>query len=374
VLALRLVITAPWGARLGGAEQMLWGFLRRVDRTRFEPIVVFLQPGSFVAEVESLGTRAVVISTGRTRNVLRTGIATFELARLLRRERPGLVLDWSTKSHVIGGLAALAAGYRRRSAWWQHGFASRGLIDRAAAALPAQAVFCPSEAAAAAQRLLWPRRRTVVVYPFVDEPPEAPERDARETLGIPAGRFVVGICGRLQPWKRQDLVLQAVDELVRRGHDAHALIVGGDAHGLSPEYGPALRRYVREHALEDRATFTGHVAGAGAYIAAMDVLVNASAAEPFGMTLLEAMALAVPVVAYAAGGPIEIVEPEVSGILLEGEPKAALVAALERLASGPELRRRLAGGGRERFETQFAPDRLVARLEAEIEQLAAGGR
>jgi glycosyltransferase involved in cell wall biosynthesis len=103
----------------------------------------------------------------------------------------------------------------------------------------------------------------------------------------------------------------------------------------------------------------------------MDVLVNASEREPFGLVLLEAMALSTPVVAFAAAGPLEIVEPEVSGLLLTGEPRAALVAALARLAADPALRQRLAEAGHARYDEQFSPERLTAQLAGEIVALAA---
>ena len=368
---MKLVITAPWGRRLGGAEQSHWTFLRHVDRSEIAPMVVFLEPGPFVDDVAGLGIATVVIPTGRLREIRRTARSIVRLARLLRREQPDHVLSWTTKSHVSAATAAVLAGYGARCSWWQHGFTSGALLDRVATALPTRAVFCPSLASAESQQRLWPRRRTIVVHPCVEIPPDSPT-DATAVLGLASHSFLVGIVGRLQPWKRQDLVIEATAELARRGVDVHLLVVGGEAHGLSPEYAPALGALVARLGLEDHVTFTGHVQDPVPYVRAMDVLVNASAREPFGLVLLEAMAVSTPVVAFAAGGPLEIVEPEVSGVLLSGEPRAALVDALARLAADPQLRRRLAEAGRDRFDAEFSAERLTRKLSDDIVRLARG--
>ena len=88
----------------------------------------------------------------------------------------------------------------------------------------------------------------------------------------------------------------------------HTVIVGGDAYGLSPEYARSLPGVVATRASSDAVTMTGQVPDAGPYIEQMDILVNASDPEPFGIVLLEAMARGVPVVAVDSGGPPEIIE------------------------------------------------------------------
>jgi hypothetical protein len=64
---LKLLITSPYGQRLGGAENMLGTFLRHVDQRRIEPMVVFFEPGPFEREVAALGIRTAVVPTGRLR-------------------------------------------------------------------------------------------------------------------------------------------------------------------------------------------------------------------------------------------------------------------------------------------------------------------
>src|SRR5207249_3627370 len=63
-MPVRIVVTVPWGKRLGGAESMLWNFLQEVDRERIRPLVVFFEPGPFEREVADLGIETVVVETG----------------------------------------------------------------------------------------------------------------------------------------------------------------------------------------------------------------------------------------------------------------------------------------------------------------------
>ena len=369
---MKMVITVPWGERLGGAENMLWTFLRTLDRAQVDPAVVFFSHGGFEREVASLQIPTFVVEAGRLRNLPRFIQVITLLADLLRKQRPDLLLNWSAKTQIYGASAAIFAGIWDRVVWWQHGIPDTHWLDRLATVLPARAVGCSSERSAEAQRRLAPRRRTFVVRPGIEEASLPAEKDSyllRQRLGIPAHRKVFGIVGRLQPWKGQDRFIRALAGLRERGHDVHGLIVGGDAYNLSPAYERHLLRLVHDLSLTDYITFTGQVKDSHIYTAIMDVLVNASMEEPFGIVLLEAMAIGVPVVAFNAAGPAEIVESEVSGLLVPAGEEALLTEALERLAISDELRHRLGNRGRERFHASFTALRMTEQLQQTLEEL-----
>ncbi len=362
---MKVVFTVPWGERLGGAENMLWTFLQRVDRGSLEPIVVFLAHGPFPREVAAHGIRTIVLPAGRLRDVPTALRVVGSLTRVLRREEPDLLVNWMSKTHLYGAPAAALAGMRDRVVWWQHGIPSGHWMDRLATVLPARAVGCSSRTSAGAQKRLWPGRQTFVVHPGIEEPPPAAAKErlaVRRRLGVPAGSALVGIVGRLQPWKGHDRFLRALAMLQQRGVSVHGLVVGGDAHGRSPGYGRSLQRLVDELSLSNAVTFTGHVPDAVPYIAAMDVLVNASREEPFGIVLLEAMAVGTAVVAVDGAGPSEIVEPGTTGVLVRTTDERALADAVAALLEDPVLRRRLAEAGVRRFGARFTAAQTAERL------------
>jgi glycosyltransferase involved in cell wall biosynthesis len=368
---LKVVITMPLGVRLGGAENILWTFLQHVDRRRIDPLVVFLDDGPFVAEVASLGIQAVMLRAGRLRDMHRFAATTRSLARLLRQNEPDLVLNWMAKSQLYGSLAAVTAGMSGPVVWWQQGIPEGHWLDRLATLLPARAVGCYSQAAAKAQSSLRPRRATFVVAPGIDAPPRHLAVDGlRERLSISHGEAVIGIVGRLQPWKGQHRVLGAVAELRRRGHPVHGLIVGGTAHNFSPEYEPYLHRLVEDLGIQGHVSFTGQVRNAAPYLELMDVMVNASDPEPFGIVLLEAMAQGVAVVAVRSGGPAEIIQDGDSGLLIESPEQVVMADTLERLIVDDDLRGRIARAGHHRFEQRFSAERMTHELQARLEEFA----
>jgi glycosyltransferase involved in cell wall biosynthesis len=362
----------PWGERLGGAENVLWTFLRHADRQQILPTIVFFGDGPFEREVAGLGIQTVVVRSDRLRylpSLMRTIRTT---AELLRSQRPHLVVNWSAKTQLYGAAAACLAGMGDRVVWWQHGLPNGQWMDRLATLLPSRAIGCCSRATRLAQASQWPHREAYVVYPGIDRPPTLGDDERlalRSRLGIRSDRMVIGIVGRLQPWKGQHRFLRAFATLAGRGHHIAGLVVGGDAYNLSPGYEARLHRLARELSVQDRVVFTGHVPEAGPYLQLMDIAVSASTGEPFGLVLLEAMALGIPVVALASGGPMEILEDGRSGLLVPVGDEQAFADSLERLVLDEGLRQRTGRSGLERFQALFSAERMTREMELRLQEL-----
>lgn len=368
---MKVLIVVPAAERLGGAENLLLTLLRHADSSRLEPTVCFLRPGPFERDLHELGISTITTDAGRLRDVRRFAATVVWLARVMRARSPDIVLAWMQKSQFYCAPAAALAGMTDRLVWWQHDIPRREWRNVLATALPARAVGTISQSAAAAQEHLRPHRDTFVVGAGI-EPRRSPSPDEvarlRGELQIPAGRFVIGIVARLQRWKGQHHVLAATALLRERGHDVHCLVVGGDADGQEPSYTRALHRQARELGLAGVATFTGQVEDPAPYLGLMHVAVNASDAEPFGISLLEAMAAGVPAVAVDAGGPAEILANN-HGLLVEHAAPDQFADAIERLIVQPDLRSRLAARGAELAASEFDPARGARELEAALTAL-----
>jgi glycosyltransferase involved in cell wall biosynthesis len=181
---------------------------------------------------------------------------------------------------------------------------------------------------------------------------------------------IVGLVGRLQPWKGQDRLLRAQALLRDRGQRIHTVIVGGDSYDLSPEYASSLPELARELGLEGDVTMTGQVPDAGPYMSQLDILVNASDPEPFGIVLLEGMARGVAVVAVDSGGPGEFIEHGRTGMLARSGQPADLADALEPLLDSAQARGAIGEAGRRRFLEQYTDVALRRRFFAAFEGLA----
>jgi glycosyltransferase involved in cell wall biosynthesis len=125
----------------------------------------------------------------------------------------------------------------------------------------------------------------------------------------------------------------------------------------------ALEGAARETGLTDRVHFLGHRDDARRWLAGCDVYVNSSISEGVSLTILEAMAAALPVVVTRVGGTPEIVD-ESHGRLVPARSPDALASALVEIGRHPELGRTLGAAGRAKVEARFTIERMVADYAA----------
>jgi glycosyltransferase involved in cell wall biosynthesis len=363
---MRILITVPWGEPLGGAEAMLQAILDGAQEEGHELELVFFKPGPWPVALGKAGFRVEVVEAGRLREAHRWLATVVRLARIMRSRRPDLMLNWAAKTQLYGAPAAMLAGMSDRVVWWQQAIPRRSWLDGSATILPAAAIGCYSTAAARAQARLFPARSTFIVAAGAPVPQAGPQP---APLELPSDIPVVGLVGRLQPWKGQDQLLRAQALLHERGHRMHTVIVGGDAYGLSAEYAASLRPLIDELGLSDDVTMTGQVPDAGPYIEQMDILVNASDPEPFGIVLLEGMARGVAVVAVNSGGPGEFIRNGKTGVLASSGQPSALADALEPLLISPALREEVGQAGRESFMCEFTDGAMRKRFFHQMQQV-----
>ncbi len=182
-----------------------------------------------------------------------------------------------------------------------------------------------------------------------------PRDAARERLGIPLDRYVVGAVGRLHPKKRPHLTLEGFAAL---DDDSHLVFVGdGALRG-------ALESSAAGLGVASRVHFTGRVTEASRCAAAFDAMVVASVPEEaFGMALLEAMLAGVPAVCADVPGPRSVLGPE--GLYFSGDAAVSLTTALRRCATlSVEARARLSEMQRKRAVDLFSLEATAARYRA----------
>jgi glycosyltransferase involved in cell wall biosynthesis len=369
---MRILITVPWGEPLGGAEAMLQAILDGAQEEGHELELVFFKPGPWPVALSDAGFRVEVVAAGRLRQAHRWVATVMRLTRIMRSRSPDLMLNWAAKTQLYGAPAAMLAGMADRVVWWQQAIPRRSWLDGSATLLPAAAIGCYSAASARAQARLFPVRPTFTVAAGAHVPKGSSQP---LSLELPSGVPIVGLVGRLQPWKGQDQLLRAHALLHERGHTMHTVIVGGDAYGLSAEYAASLPRLIAELGLSDHVTMTGQVPDAGPYIERMDVLVNASDPEPFGIVLLEGMARGIAVVAVDSGGPGEFIRNGQTGVLARSGQPSALADALEPLLTSERLREEIGQAGRESFMCEFTDAAMRERFFQQMQQvLDAKGR
>ncbi|HTU89669.1 MAG TPA: glycosyltransferase, partial [Gemmataceae bacterium] len=187
--------------------------------------------------------------------------------------------------------------------------------------------------------------------------------EARQALGIPPRRLVVGAVGRLSAEKGFDLLIRAVDRLARTGLDVELLIAGdGDE-------GPSLRALVSELGCGERVRLLGFQDNVKALYQAFDVFALSSLREGLPNVLLEAMALEVPVVATRIAGVPRLIDDESNGLLIQPGSVEELTRSLRLLFNDSELRQRLARAGRETIVERYSFAARMNRIRAIYDEL-----
>ena len=369
---MRVLIGFPFGARMGGADENLLKLLRGRDVAGIDPHVLFLADGEFRREVEREGIPTSVVEPGRFRRPWLLARAIAETARIIRRVQPELCLSWLPRVQTVLAPAAVLAGRGDRVVYFEREL-PRDPINRLALALPCRWVIASSAAALEASQRMWPHRDGTTIWPGVAPAVHTPPRrlaELRASLGL-GERPVVGTVGRLVSWKGQDKLIEAMALLRSAGLDADLLVVGGEAHGVEPGIERRLRELAQRHGLGDRVVFTGYVEDPAPFMELMDVFVSASDGEPFGVVLLEAMTLGVPVVAVAKGGPTEIVEDGVSGLLAPSNEPPDLAAPIAAILEDPRQGSQLAAAAQERYLALFREERMLVDIRRTLEGLVA---
>jgi glycosyltransferase involved in cell wall biosynthesis len=238
----------------------------------------------------------------------------------------------------------------------------------------AQAVVANSQATAEAYRDAGGKNRRLTVIPNGFKP--FPRQSAFSTLpprkenGTPGAKFpVVGLFGRITPWKGQDVFIRALAELT----EVHGLIVGEALFtNEDRRYSQKLRDLAMELGIADRIHFTGFRPEIHSLLLSVDIVVHCSISpEPFGRVIVEAMLAGRPVIASRAGGAMEIVTDNQTGLLIEPGNPHALAAAIQRLLDNRELATEMGRAAKRDAEQRFRLDRILHQWNDCIEEVIA---
>ena len=177
----------------------------------------------------------------------------------------------------------------------------------------------------------------------------------RETMRI-------GMIGHLNPIKGQADFVHAAAIVSQSRRDVE-FIIAGDDKSHSGDNKIALEQLIGELAVSDCVRLIGWVDDVPALLSTLDLFVSAARSEPFGLSIIEAMAAGVPVIATASEGAREIIDNHQTGRLVPiGDASSLARTIIELLESGSE-RRRLAQNGETAARQRFSLDRMVAETE-----------
>ena len=378
----RLRVLYPASLTVGGAERQMILLAERLPRDRFDVSFVLFgdwTPNADLAVAAGAHVHAMGAShrgsTPRALLALKAARRVVTYVRLCRRERIDIVDAWLFHGYAVAGVTrpltrvpVLISGRVSLS-----GFKARfGPLERAADVIArrwSDVIFANSEAVADdVARLEGVDRASIRIIRngvLIPEPMGDAERVAIRTgWGMAPDDLTVGYVGSMRPGKGHERIVAAMPDLLAQVPNARLVLVGG-----GPER-PAIERQITALGIGDRVTLTGDVLDARPLFGALDIFVSASEAEGLPNSVLEAAAAGVAIVATAAGGTVEIVADDRTGILVPVGDDQALRNGLIRLAIDEGLRHRLGSAARDHAASAFGIDRFIRETAEFYEEMA----
>ena len=313
------VLFVDHAAALGGAEHSLLLLLDHLDRTAWQPHLACV-PGQ-------LAKKAII-----------SGIPCHLMNLPQLRRSPRFMADWAKSARQLARLALCLSAAQV--------IANSHIV--------AQQLPCTG--------------KTAVVHNGIDVDKFDPRLDGRPFRvqhAIPHDVPVVGMVGRLRPWKGQLAFLQMAARIVKQHPDTHFVVVGGANFAVADDYPRQIEQLTQNLGLTERVIFTGMVDNVSLPLAAMDIFVHPGEPEPFGLVNIEAMAMARPVVAFQHGALPEIVEEGMTGLLVPPGEILALAEAVISLLNDTQKREQMGQHGRIRAETHFT----IQRTSQEVSRI-----
>lgn len=341
------------------------GWLAEELRRGGVPVTVLALP----SRTRGLGRDAVSAASLPLSALGDTGRYAAALARHLRRTHSDLVHLNTLKSAVYGSVAGRLAGVP--AVWHARDRLSSDYLPAAAVpVLRAVARRTPGVIAIsrAVRDTVLPGQPVTPARPVIHDPvpPFAP--------ACGSGGTSVVLLGRLAPWKGQDLFVRAFARVAADRPRLTGAIVGAALFG-EDGYAERVRALVRERGLERRLSVDGPRDDVEELLRRADVLVHASVVpEPFGQVVAEGMAAGLAVLVPDEGGPAELVEHEVTGLVYRARDERHLAQGLARLLDDPDLRRRLGHAARRHVTAELAGPQAGARVRAVYDAVLAGRR
>jgi len=381
----KVVLALP-GLAVGGTERHVATLACRLDRRRFEPILVCTSTGGPLEKalagagvpVHVLGFRGLTASPSRAvQRMFLAADVVRRFAAILRSARADVLHAFLPEACVLGAAAGRLAGtraivvskramcdYKVEHPWYAF---LENFANIAADAITVNSVAVQEDVQ---KKERFTGKKIRLVYNGTESPADPPWNrpgPPPEDIDAPPGAVLVTYVANLRDGKGHLCLVEAAREVLAECPAVLFLLVGRE--GKEAE---EVRRRIREAGLEGKILLAGPRQDVSAILRATTVVAHPGEQEGFSNAILEAMALGLPVVAARAGGNPEAVDDGETGILFPAGDAAALARGIVGLLRDPARAREMGEAARQRVRDRFTTGGMVSNVERLYEDLLAG--
>jgi glycosyltransferase involved in cell wall biosynthesis len=365
----------------GGAEMMLYKLLSRIDRERFEPVVISLMDKDTIGDrIEALGIPVYAIGMKQAKPTL---ASVWRLLRTVRQLQPELIQGWMTH----GNLAAQLAGtFMRRKVpvLWNIRHSRLSKVEEKATTLliikflsylshlPLKIIYNSKIGACEHEEIGYSSEKSYIIFNGFDTqlftPSEEARRQLRLELGLSETAFFIGLIGRFHPMKDHTTFLQAAKFLLKNNPNVHFVLAGKAVD----KDNQLLQELILNLELSEQVHLLGERDDVPSLTAALDIATSSSCAgEGFSNVIGEAMSCGVPCVvtdvsdsAWIVGDTGQVVPPR--------NPEALCAGWQKLIDMGFEARRNLGARARQRIKERFSIESIVQDYERIYQEAVYG--
>jgi glycosyltransferase involved in cell wall biosynthesis len=334
--------------KIGGAEKVISDMALGLNKAKFDVHVWCISRGGATAdELQKQGVNIQILGITSYHNPL----AILKLAHRLKREKPNIIHTHGYFASVIGRMAAKCAGLPKlvnhvHSTYWD--YKKRNIRMEKFLSRWTSRIICCSEAV----------KDFVINSERID-----PSKTSVIYNGVDVDRFFPLTVSSLAPHKGHVYLIEAAAKVLENFPTAKFLIIGDGVLRNK------LEKQTRDLNLSSSFVFTGTRTDIPELLAALDVFVLPSSREGLGISIIEAMAAAKPVVATYTGGIPEVVLDDETGFLVAPQNPNALARAIFELLDNPEKAAEMGRRGKERVKDKFTKERMISEIENLYESL-----
>jgi glycosyltransferase involved in cell wall biosynthesis len=354
-------------ANWGGAQKNVYDLAVAARDANYEVLVACGTEGELIERLKSAGI-SIQMVPGLGRDISLSGDpkAFLFLCELFHTFKPDIVHAHSSKAGLLATLAARITGvqqiiftahgwaFNESRSWWQKIiFAFFHLITVWCTDL----VICVSKAVR--HDISWVpfvKNKLTVVYNGIQEIKLIPKNSAREQLApLVTEKTWIGTLAELHHTKGLDIALRAFVSISKEFPDTKLIFIG---EGQARE---KLIVLAKELGIYERVYFCGHVSNASSLLLALDIFLFPSRSEALGYAALEAGRAGLPVIASCVGGIPEIIEDDVSGILVSAEDIKGFEESLRKLLTNSQLRATLGNNLAQKVHAEFSQEQMIQK-------------
>ena len=371
---IRILVVHYLPNMVSGAELAIADFISKAD-SRFDFTMLTPGEGSLAEFYEGKGFNVCTkrIETPRRRYPGLHTLQSWLFARdLLERRFDAVLCNTFAAASRVGKACRIAripyAVYVRE--YISDKTLHRKILERA------NVIYTPSRDVKTYVSTMTEPNKIMVAYSSIDPDPIYERVASHKTSGTRLLPFesehpVVSLVGRITPYKQQDLFIRTIPHVLAQVPESRFVVVGS-ARGFDKAYEEQIKQLASDLNIQDKVRFLGHRKDAVEITSEFTIACMTSDREPLGRTILEAQIIGCVVVAPDTGGPAEIVEDGVDGVLFcstAPDSEMQLAAQIIRLLKDQDLRCSLIETAKKKVLTTFAGLKHVRQLENYLEDL-----